>query len=161
MSCDNGRKEANTMNTPERNRNYRHRWEFFHIESVASAQKPSLSSSILSFTCQLVILEKTLTKSFVFFLFQHLLSSNSPTWTTLRPKENPRDFEFTDHHSNNTMLDTRDDFNYALYQYTPQLIPAIVATALFIVGGIIHIIWLRRLRASYFTPFVIGCFSKL
>lgn len=58
------------------------------------------------------------------------------------------------------MLDARNDSNYALYQYTPQIIPAIIATALFIIGGIIHIIWLRRLRASYFSPFVVGCFME-
>ena len=58
------------------------------------------------------------------------------------------------------LLEIRDDFNYKLYQYTPQLVPAIIAVILFVIGGIIHIIFLQRLRALYFIPFVVGCFSK-
>jgi hypothetical protein len=57
------------------------------------------------------------------------------------------------------MLAIRDDFNYSLYQYTPQLVPAIIAVALFVIGGTAHIIFLRRIQANYFIPFVFGCFS--
>lgn len=59
------------------------------------------------------------------------------------------------------MLASRDDSNYRLYQYTPSLVPAIVAVLLFVTGGIAHIIFLRRLRTNYFIPFVVGCFSEL
>ena len=58
------------------------------------------------------------------------------------------------------MLAIRDGSAYALYQYTPQLVPAIIAAGLFAIGGVAHIILLRRLRTKYFVPFAVGCFSK-
>jgi hypothetical protein len=58
------------------------------------------------------------------------------------------------------MLAIRDDFSYKLYQYTPQLVPAIVAVVLFVSGGIAHVIFLRRLRTKYFIPLVVRCFSE-
>lgn len=58
------------------------------------------------------------------------------------------------------MLVIRDDSNYKLYQYTPQLVPAIIAAGLFALGGIAHIILLRKLQAKYFVPFVVGCFME-
>jgi len=56
------------------------------------------------------------------------------------------------------MLYIRDDYNFALYQYTPELVPAIAAATLFSIGGIAHIVFLLRLRANYFIPFTVGCF---
>jgi hypothetical protein len=55
-------------------------------------------------------------------------------------------------------LHARDDYNFALYQYTPELVPAIIAAALFSIGGVVHVIFLRRLRANYYIPFAAGCF---
>jgi hypothetical protein len=59
------------------------------------------------------------------------------------------------------MLAIREDSNYKLYQYTPQVVPAAIAAVLFMAGGIVHIIFIRRLRTNYFIPFIVGCFSEL
>lgn len=58
------------------------------------------------------------------------------------------------------MLAMRDSGAYALYEYSPSLILAIVGAVVFSIGGIIHIALLSRLKAKYFIPFAIGCFSK-
>jgi hypothetical protein len=58
------------------------------------------------------------------------------------------------------MLSMRDDGGYALYEYSPSLILAIIGAVVFSVGGIIHIALLSHLKAKYFIPFAIGCFSK-
>lgn len=57
-------------------------------------------------------------------------------------------------------LRSRDDASYyALYQYTPELAPAIIAAALFLLGTIAHIRAATQLRCKIFIPFVIGCLS--
>lgn len=58
------------------------------------------------------------------------------------------------------MLMTRDDGGYALYEYSPSLILAIVGAVAFSVGCIIHIALLSHLRAKYFIPFAIGCLME-
>ena len=58
------------------------------------------------------------------------------------------------------MLNTRETSAYALYQYDPALVPAIVVAGLYLLGAIAHSILVRKLQAKTFIPFVIGCCSK-
>ncbi|KAI9730418.1 MAG: hypothetical protein M1834_005928 [Cirrosporium novae-zelandiae] len=55
------------------------------------------------------------------------------------------------------MLRIREDDIFALYRYTPTLIPPIVTVTLFFSGAIFHAFLVQRLRAKYFIPFVVGC----
>lgn len=89
-------------------------------------------------------------------------SHPAPTLYTISEVADPQPLEISVSriHILSAMLAIRDDSNYKLYQYTPQLVPAIVAAVLFVSGGIAHIIFLRRLHTNYFIPFVVGCFSE-
>lgn len=57
-------------------------------------------------------------------------------------------------------LNTREEKLVVLYYYVPQIISAIIATALFALGGTVHIVLIRKLHVAFFVPFIIGCFRK-
>ena len=49
-----------------------------------------------------------------------------------------------------------ESFDFQLYRYTPSLPAAIVSVAVFAILTSLHIWRLVRVKAFYFTPFVIG-----
>ena len=53
-----------------------------------------------------------------------------------------------------------NSFNFQFYRYTPNLGLAIAATVVFAVLTLVHAWLLRKARAYYFTPFLIGGICK-
>jgi hypothetical protein len=51
-------------------------------------------------------------------------------------------------------------FDFKLYRYDPSLPAAIVSTVVFAVLSVLHTWRLIRVRAYYFTPFVVGGFCR-
>lgn len=47
-------------------------------------------------------------------------------------------------------------YDFRLYRYTPSLPTAIVSVVVFAVLTVLHAWRLRRARALYFTPFLVG-----
>lgn len=59
------------------------------------------------------------------------------------------------------MADTETaGFDFKLYRYDPSLPAAVVSTVVFAVLSVLHTWRLIRVRAYYFTPFVIGGFCR-
>ncbi|KAF4499654.1 Rtm1p [Fusarium agapanthi] len=54
------------------------------------------------------------------------------------------------------MSSSDSDFNFKLFRYDPSLPAAVVSTVVFAVLSVLHTWRLIRVRAYYFTPFVIG-----
>ncbi|KAF4445454.1 hypothetical protein F53441_10796 [Fusarium austroafricanum] len=51
-------------------------------------------------------------------------------------------------------------FDFKLYRYNPSLAAAIVSVAIFAILSVLHVWRLIRVRAYYFTPFVVGGFFE-
>lgn len=59
------------------------------------------------------------------------------------------------------MADTETaGFDFKLYRYDPSLPAAVVSTVVFAVFSVLHTWRLIRVRAYYFTPFVVGGFCR-
>jgi hypothetical protein len=59
------------------------------------------------------------------------------------------------------MADTETaGFDFKLYRYDPSLPAAIVSVAVFAILSVLHTWRMIRVRAYYFTPFVIGGFCR-
>ncbi|KAF4341500.1 Rtm1p [Fusarium beomiforme] len=54
-----------------------------------------------------------------------------------------------------------ETFDFKLYRYDPSLPAAVVSVVVFSILSVLHVWRLFRVRAYYFTPFVIGGFCRL